>query len=349
MRQVYQGRLRVMSNIYKRAGVNVNKGYEAIKRMKTHMRRTTRREVMENVGTFAGLFDITSLHYKEPVLISGADGVVTKLIIAFSEHQYHTVGIDLVAMCINDIVAQGAKPLFFLDYIGCGKNNPEVIEQIISGIAEGCIQAGATLIGGETAEMPGMYDKEVFDLAGFAVGICERSKLITGKDISQGDIVIGLPSSGIHSNGFSLVRKVFRHLDYKKVYPGFSQPLGNILLEPTKIYFRALMPLLDNDFIKGIARITGGGFYENLPRIIPKGLGVQLEQNTWHVPHIFTFIQEQGNIALEDMYGIFNMGIGMAIVVNEENVTEALDLLHDQGEAAKVIGHITNQEGVQMV
>src|SRR5690625_2448553 len=224
-----------MSNMYKKAGVDVEKGYEAVARMKRHIEKTNRPEVIGGIGAFAGLFDLTSLSYKEPVLVSGTDGVGTKLKLAFQLNKHDTVGIDLVAMCVNDIVAQGAEPLFFLDYIGCGKNDPEVIEQIVSGVSEGCVQAGASLIGGETAEMPGMYEEDEYDLAGFVVGIAEKSKLITGKNIEKGDVLIGLASSGIHSNGYSLVRKIVADMDFAKAYDGLSKPLGEIILEPTKI------------------------------------------------------------------------------------------------------------------
>lgn len=337
-----------MSNVYKQAGVDVEKGYEAVERMKKHIATTTRPEVLGGIGSFAGLFELTKFNYREPVLVSGTDGVGTKLLLALQMDKHDTVGIDLVAMCVNDIVAQGAEPLFFLDYIGCGKNNPEVIEQIVAGVSEGCRQAGAALIGGETAEMPGMYKENEYDLAGFAVGIAEKAELITGETIAAGDVVIGIQSSGIHSNGYSLVRQVIKGLDLEKTYAGLSEPLGEALLRPTKIYAKAFATLKRAVRIKGIAHITGGGFYENLPRVLPEGLGVELEEGKWEVPEIFTFIQEKGKIAHEEMYGIFNMGIGMALFVAEEDAAQALDVLQKAGETAQIIGSVTKKEGVHI-
>lgn len=335
-----------MSNVYKKAGVDVEKGYEAVERMKKHIAKTTRPEVLGGIGAFAGLFELTSLKYQEPVLVSGTDGVGTKLMLAFELDLHDTIGIDLVAMCVNDIVAQGAKPLFFLDYIGCGKNEPKVIEQIVAGVANGCVDAGAALIGGETAEMPGMYAEEEYDLAGFAVGIAEKSKLITGESIEAGDVVIGLPSSGIHSNGYSLVRKVIEDLDLSKVYEGLSKTLGETLLTPTKIYAKQIAAVLEKHTIKGISHITGGGFYENFPRMLPEGLGVELDRKRWDIPEVFSFIQEKGSISDQDMYGVFNMGIGMALVVAKEDVDQVVSVLHDQHEQATIIGKVTTNEGV---
>lgn len=335
-----------MSNVYKNAGVDVEKGYEAVERMKKHIAKTTRPEVLGGIGSFAGLFDLTSFNYKEPVLVSGTDGVGTKLMLAFQLEKHDTIGIDLVAMCVNDIVAQGANPLFFLDYIGCGKNDPEVIEQIVAGVATGCEQAGAALIGGETAEMPGMYDAEEYDLAGFAVGIAEKSKLITGENIQAGDVIIGLPSSGIHSNGYSLVRQIVKKLDLNQAYGELTKPLGETLLTPTKIYAKAVAAVLEKVSIKGISHITGGGFYENFPRMLPAQLGVKLDESSWEVPQIFSFIQEKGDISTKEMYGIFNMGIGMALVVEKEQVDEVLTILKQQEENALVIGKVIDKEGV---
>src|SRR5690625_3292320 len=335
-----------MSDVYKKAGVDVEKGYEAVERMKKHIAKTSREEVLGGIGSFAGLFELTNLNYKEPVLVSGTDGVGTKLMLAFAMDKHDTLGIDLVAMCVNDIVAQGAQPLFFLDYIGCGKNDPEVIEQIVSGVAEGCVQSGDALIGGETAEMPGMYQENEYDLAGFAVGVAEKANLITGESIETGDVIIGLPSSGIHSNGYSLVRQVIEPFDLSKTYEGLSRPLGDIVLEPTKIYAKQVHAVLNSLPIKGIAHITGGGFYENFPRMIRDGLGVQIDQSAWKVPEIFPFIQEHGDITTKLMYGIFNMGIGMALVVNPSDAEQALDVLESQGEQATIIGQVISEEGV---
>lgn len=335
-----------MSNVYKKAGVDVEKGYEAVERMKKHIEKTTRSEVLGGIGSFAGLFELTSLNYKEPVLVSGTDGVGTKLMLAFEMDKHDTIGMDLVAMCVNDIVAQGAKPLFFLDYIGCGKNDPAVIEQIVAGVSEGCMLSGAALIGGETAEMPGMYNEEEYDLAGFAVGIAEKSKLITGESIQKNDIVIGIASSGIHSNGYSLVRQIIKGLDLHKQYDGLSESLGEAVLRPTKIYAKSIAAVLEKIDIKGISHITGGGFYENFPRVIPKSLGVKLDESKWKVPEVLAFIQEKGQISDKEMYGVFNMGIGMAIVVNKEDAEEAVAILQDLGEEANIIGKVIDQEGV---
>lgn len=337
-----------MADVYKKAGVDVEKGYEAVERMKKHIAKTNRPEVIGGIGAFAGLFELTNFNYKEPVLVSGTDGVGTKLKLAFEMNKHDTIGIDLVAMCVNDIVAQGAKPLFFLDYIGCGKNNPEVIEQIVAGIADGCVQAGAALIGGETAEMPGMYAENEYDLAGFTVGIAEKSKLITGEKIEKNDVVIGIASSGIHSNGYSLVRKIVDNLDLHLTYDDLSKPLGEILLEPTKIYAKSIAALMEVVQIKGISHITGGGFYENFPRMLPDHLGVEINTSSWERPEIFSFLEEKGKIAQKDMYGVFNMGIGMAIVVDQEVVHETLAILKDQGEEAMVIGEVVAREGVHL-
>jgi len=335
-----------MSNVYKKAGVDVEKGYEAVERMKKHIAKTTRSEVLGGIGSFAGLFELTSLNYDEPVLVSGTDGVGTKLMLAFQMDKHDTIGIDLVAMCVNDIVAQGAQPLFFLDYIGCGKNDPKMIEQIVAGVSEGCVASGAALVGGETAEMPGMYKEDEYDLAGFAVGIAEKSQLITGEKIAEEDAVIGIASSGIHSNGYSLVRSVIDGLDLGKKYDGLSTTLGEALLEPTKIYAKSIHAVLEKMDIKGISHITGGGFYENFPRVLPDGLGVKLDKRKWKIPEIFTFIQETGDISEEEMYGVFNMGIGMALIVAKEDAQETVTILEDLGEKAAIIGKVAAKEGV---
>lgn len=336
-----------MSDVYKQAGVDVEAGYEAVERMKKHIAKTTRPEVLGGIGSFAGVFDLSKFTHKEPVMVSGTDGVGTKLKLAFEMDKHDTVGIDLVAMCANDIVAQGAEPLFFLDYIACGKNDPARIEQIVSGVAAGCVDAGASLIGGETAEMPGMYEDEEYDLAGFVVGIADKSKLITGETIKEGDAIIGLASSGIHSNGYSLVRKLIEGLDLADTPEGLSKPLGDVLLTPTKIYAKPVARVLENYEIKGISHITGGGFYENFPRMMPEGLGVEIKQGSFEIPEVFTFLQKLGNISDEEMYGVFNMGVGMALVAREEDVEGILATLKDSGENASVIGKVTRNEGVQ--
>ncbi|MBU5467951.1 phosphoribosylformylglycinamidine cyclo-ligase [Virgibacillus sp. MSJ-26] len=338
-----------MSNRYKEAGVDVEKGYEAVERMKKHINKTTRPEVLGGVGAFAGLFELTSFKFKEPVLVSGTDGVGTKLKLAFQLNKHNTIGIDLVAMCVNDIVAQGAQPLFFLDYIGCSENDPDVMEDIVAGISEGCVAAGAALIGGETAEMPGMYATDEYDLAGFSVGIAEKSELITGESIEEGDVVIGLASSGIHSNGYSLVRQLVEDLDLTEKYGEMDAALGEVLLTPTRIYAKSVVNVMAEYNIKGITHVTGGGFYENFPRMLPEGLGVELDSTRWDVPTVFTFLQEKGDISLEEMYGIFNMGIGMAVVVCKEDAEQVTKIFNQQGEQASMIGKVTSREGVHFL
>ncbi|MFC3039443.1 phosphoribosylformylglycinamidine cyclo-ligase [Virgibacillus xinjiangensis] len=338
-----------MSNIYKDAGVDVERGYEAVERMKKHIAKTARPEVLGGIGSFAGLFDLTSFTFQEPVLVSGTDGVGTKLKLAIELDKHDTVGKDLVAMCVNDIAAQGAQPLFFLDYIACGKNDPAMIEQIVAGISAGCASAGAALIGGETAEMPGMYQDNEYDLAGFTVGIAEKSKLITGESIRPGDVLVGMPSSGIHSNGYSLVRRIVANLDLEEIYEGLSAPLGEVLLTPTRIYAKALAELQKECEVKGISHVTGGGFYENLPRMLPEGLGAELHPSNWKVPEIFPFLQEQGNLPLDEMYGVFNMGIGMVLAVDEAEAENVVRLLRQNGEQASVIGMVTGKEGVHFL
>lgn len=336
-----------MSDVYKKAGVDVEAGYEAVERMKKHIAKTKRPEVLGGIGSFAGLFDLSGFNYKEPVMVSGTDGVGTKLKLAFQMDKHDTVGIDLVAMCANDIVAQGAQPLFFLDYIACGKNDPAKIEHIVAGVAAGCVDAGAALIGGETAEMPGMYADDEYDLAGFVVGIAEKSKLINGKNIEENHVLVGLASSGIHSNGYSLVRKIVGDLKFEETYEGLSKPLGEVLLTPTKIYAKQVAKVLEEVDVKGISHITGGGFYENLPRMLPEGLGVEVNKANWEVPEVFTFLQAKGDIPEKDMYGVFNMGVGMVLVVAEEDAKQTIELLEAAGETASVIGKVTATEGVQ--
>lgn len=336
-----------MSDVYKKAGVDVEAGYEAVERMKKHIEKTKRPEVLGGIGSFAGLFDLSGFTFKEPVMVSGTDGVGTKLKLAFQLDKHDTVGIDLVAMCANDIVAQGAQPLFFLDYIACGKNDPAKIEQIVAGVAAGCVDAGAALIGGETAEMPGMYAEDEYDLAGFVVGIAEKAKLISGEKIKENHVLVGLSSSGIHSNGYSLVREIVDGLDYSKQYEGLSKPLGDILLTPTKIYAKQVAKVLEEIEVKGISHITGGGFYENLPRMLPEGLGVEIKEGSWSIPEIFPFLQAKGEIPEKEMYGVFNMGVGMVLVVTEEDAEKTIEILEKAGETASVIGKVTATEGVQ--
>ncbi|SEO04553.1 phosphoribosylformylglycinamidine cyclo-ligase [Amphibacillus marinus] len=340
-----------MSDVYKSAGVDVEAGYQAVELMKKHIKRTDRKEVIGGVGAFAGLFDLASFSYQEPVLVSGTDGVGTKLKLAFELDCHETVGIDLVAMCVNDIVAQGADPLFFLDYIACGKNEPEQIEQIVKGIADGCVDSGAALIGGETAEMPGMYQAGEYDLAGFVVGIANKPDLITGTEIAAGDTIIGLASSGVHSNGFSLVRKILadQQLSLTDYVSELGQSLGEALLTPTKIYVKAIQALKTNLTIKGISHITGGGFYENIPRALPENLGAAIYQGSWQTPAIFSFLAEQAELTEQQMLGVFNIGIGMAVVVAKHETELALQILADAGEEAYVIGEVTTETGVNLV
>ncbi|EFA22544.1 phosphoribosylformylglycinamidine cyclo-ligase [Bifidobacterium gallicum] len=333
-----------MPQAYEDAGVSVEAGYEVVQRIKQHVERTNRPGVVGGIGGFGGLFDLASLGYKEPVLISGTDGVGTKLVIAKLMDKHNTIGVDCVAMCVNDIAAQGAQPLFFLDYIACGKNEPAVLEQVVAGVADGCVQAEAALIGGETAEMPGMYDADEYDLAGFAVGVAERSQIVDGSDITAGDVLIALPSTGVHSNGFSLVRKaLFEQAGYTvdtELEALDGAKLGDVLLTPTKIYVKALKPLFAAGAVKGVAHITGGGFIENIPRMIPDGLAVRIELGTWPVPPIFKVIEQAGQIDHMEMFNIFNMGAGMVVAVPADRADEVLALLEANGEQGYRIGEV---------
>ncbi len=338
-----------MANAYKQAGVDIEAGYEAVSRMKKHVAKTVRPEVMGGLGSFGGMFDLSKVNVKEPVLVSGTDGVGTKLMLAFMMDKHDTIGIDAVAMCVNDIVVQGAEPLYFLDYIACGKAQPEKIEQIVKGIADGCEQAGCALIGGETAEMPGMYSEDEYDLAGFSVGVADKSKLVTGASIKPGDVLIGLSSSGIHSNGYSLVRKVLLEdggLDLHKTYGKIGRTLGEELLQPTKIYVKSLLNAMEKFEVKGMSHITGGGFIENIPRMLPEGVGAEIDYGSWPIPPIFDLLQETGNLNREEMFNIFNMGIGMVLAIDEADLHELLQLLEEQGEKAYIIGRIKEGNGV---
>ena len=333
-----------MENAYAKAGVDVTAGYETVSRIKKHIDRTKRPGVFGEVGGFGGNFDLSELNYKKPVLVSGTDGVGTKLMLAIEAGKFDTIGIDCVAMCVNDVVAQGAEPLYFLDYVAVGKNRPEKLEQIVAGVAEGCVQAGAALIGGETAEMPDMYDPEDFDLAGFTVGIAEKDALLTPALIKEGDVLVGLPSSGIHSNGYSLVRKIFvKDNDYKladKVDGIEDQELGDVLLTPTRIYVNALLPLIKKQLLHGVAHITGGGFVENVPRMLPDNVQAEIQLGSWPVLPIFQVMEKIGKIPALEMYEIFNMGIGMVLAVAPENLTEVLGVLTENDEKAYVIGSV---------
>lgn len=338
---------------YKKAGVDIEAGYKAVELMKKHIQGTMRPEVLGGIGGFSGAFSIKNYMYMEdPTLVSGTDGVGTKLKLAFILDKHDTIGIDCVAMCVNDIACAGGEPLYFLDYIACGKNEPEKIATIVSGVAEGCKQAGCALIGGETAEMPGFYPIDEYDLAGFAVGIVDRKELISGESISAGDTIIGIASSGIHSNGYSLVRRVFNMSSeaLNTYYESLGRKLGETLLEPTKIYVKALKGLKRGGIsVKGCSHITGGGFYENIPRMLPAGVCAVINKNSYPVPPIFSMLQHDGSIQEEIMYNTYNMGIGMMLVVKSSDADKACALIKDTGETAYVIGEIANGEkGVRL-
>ncbi|MBM7704239.1 phosphoribosylformylglycinamidine cyclo-ligase [Metabacillus iocasae] len=337
-----------MSQSYKQAGVNLEAGYESVERIKKHVKRTVRPGVMGTVGGFGGMFDLSSLNLKEPVLVSGTDGVGTKLKLAFVMDKHDTIGMDVVAMCVNDVLVQGAQPLYFLDYIACGKAVPEKIEQIVKGIADGCEQANCALIGGETAEMPGLYEEDEYDLAGFTVGAVEKADIITGESIEQGDILIGISSSGIHSNGYSLVRKIVddAKLDVHHTYKGFNQNLGEELLTPTKIYVKPIVKALQSASIAGMAHITGGGFIENIPRMLPEGLGVEIDYGSWPIPFIFDFLQEHGKLSRFEMFEVFNMGIGFVLAVKHEQLHAVIEAIEAEGEKAFIIGRVKEGAGV---
>lgn len=338
-----------MSEAYKNAGVDIAAGNEAVERMKKHVKRTFRPEVMTDLGGFGALFGLNKDKYEEPVLVSGTDGVGTKLKIAFAMDRHDTIGIDAVAMCVNDIVVQGAEPLFFLDYLACDKVVPEKIEAIVAGIAEGCHQSGCALIGGETAEMPGMYAEGEYDIAGFTVGVVDKSKIINGASIAPGDTVIGIASSGVHSNGFSLVRKLLLEQSGYSLHdeiPELGGKLGDVLLTPTKIYVKPLLALLEKVNVKGMAHITGGGFIENIPRMLPANVNVDIRYGSWPVLPIFELMQNKGSIANRDMFTTFNMGIGLVLVVSEGDAQQALELLKASGEEAYIIGSVTPGESV---
>lgn len=331
---------------YKEAGVDVHAGYKAVELMKKHIKKTMRPEVVSDIGGFGGLFSLEGFSFKKPVLVSGTDGVGTKLKLAFLLDKHDTVGIDCVAMCVNDIVCSGAQPLFFLDYIATGKLITGRIEKIVKGVSDGCQMAGCALIGGETAEMPGFYPEDEYDLAGFAVGIADRDHIINGSSIKPGDKLIGLASSGVHSNGFSLVRKIFEmNSQYLNTYNDFlKSTLADALLCPTRIYVKSVLSLIQKFNIKGIAHITGGGFIENIPRMIPDGLTAVINKGTWPVLPVFSLIQKNGNVAEMDMYNTFNMGIGMVIAVSAEISDSVVSYLNELGEKAYCIGDIKKGE-----
>ena len=334
------------SESYAAAGVDITAGYKAVELMKKYVARTVTEGVCSDVGGFGGLFELPE-GLKKPVLVSGTDGVGTKLKLAFLMDKHNTVGIDCVAMCVNDVICSGAKPLFFLDYIACGKNVPERIADIVKGVAEGCVQSGSALIGGETAEMPGFYPVDEYDLAGFSVGVVDKEKILNNKEMQEGDVIIALPSSGVHSNGFSLVRKVFdvENADIKTPLERLGgKSIGETLLTPTKIYVKPILALLEEVKVKGISHITGGGFYENIPRSIPDGLGAKVNKSAVKILPIFTLLQETGNIPERDMFNTFNMGVGMSVVVNKEVADKAIEILKANGEDAYIIGEIIKSD-----
>ena len=334
------------SESYAAAGVDITAGYKAVELMKKHIARTITESVCSDVGGFGGLFELPE-GYKKPILVSGTDGVGTKLKMAFLMDKHDTVGIDCVAMCVNDIICCGAKPLFFLDYIACGKNYPEKIADIVSGIAEGCVQAGAALIGGETAEMPGFYPVDEYDLAGFSVGIVDKDKILDNSKVAEGDVIIALPSSGVHSNGFSLVRKVFdvENVDIKAPVAELNgKSIGETLLTPTKIYVKPMLALFDEVTVKAVSHITGGGFYENIPRSLPKGYSAKIDKSSLRILPIFDLIKKVGTIPERDMFNTFNMGVGMSVVVNATDADKALEILKANGEDAYIIGTVVKGE-----
>ena len=330
------------SESYKQAGVDVTAGYQSVELIKDAVKSTYHEGVMSDLGGFGGLYALSTQKMKEPILVSGTDGVGTKLKLAFLMNKHDTIGQDCVAMCVNDIVCCGAKPLFFLDYMALGKNVPEVVATIVKGVAEGCKMAGCSLVGGETAEMPGFYQKGEYDLAGFSVGVVEKEKMIDSQTIEVGDQVIGIASSGVHSNGFSLVRKIFdiNEENIKEYQEELGMSLGEALLTPTKIYVKAILALLDQVQVKGISHITGGGFYENMPRMLRDDVSLKIKKDSYPVLPIFQLIQKVGNIPERDMYNTFNMGIGMAVIVKKEEAKKAIEILEQQGEKAYVIGEV---------
>ena len=338
-----------MSKAYQEAGVQLEAGYESVRLIKKHISRTNRPGMMGNIGSFGGMFDLASLGYKEPVLVSGTDGVGTKLKLAFMMDRHDTIGQDAVAMCVNDVLAQGAAPLFFLDYIAVGKNHPAKIEAIVKGVADGCVLSNCALIGGETAEMPDMYDEDEYDIAGFTVGAVEKSKLIDGSKVNVGDVLIGLASSGVHSNGFSLVRKIVfkdNQLDLNTKYDTLPDTLGNVLLTPTRSYVKPVLEVLKNVDIHAICHITGGGFDENIPRALREGQGIFVDEHNWEMPAIFPFLEKYGKVNHREMFNVFNMGIGMVLMVDPKDADRTVEIFNELGEKAFVIGNVTDKEGV---
>ncbi len=341
-----------MAKSYEASGVNLEAGYEVVSRIKKHVASTTRKGSMGNIGSFGGMFDLDSLGYEHPVLVSGTDGVGTKLKLAFEMDKHDTIGIDAVAMCVNDVLAQGAEPLIFLDYVAVGKNHPATVEAIVSGVAEGCRQAGCALVGGETAEMPGMYAEGEYDIAGFTVGAVEKSKLIDCSKVKVGDVLVGVASSGVHSNGFSLVRKIVsdNNLQLNEKYPlTGDKTLGEMLLTPTKIYVKQIHRVLAEVDVHGIAHITGGGFDENIPRILKDGQGVEVTEGSWEILPVFRLLEEYGGVPHREMFNIFNMGVGLVLAVSTEDAERVMEIMNECGERATIIGKVVEGEGVKLL
>ena len=341
-----------MAKSYEQSGVNLEAGYEVVRRIKQHVASTSRKGSMGNIGSFGGMFDLSALNIKEPVLVSGTDGVGTKLKIAFALDKHDTIGIDAVAMCVNDVLAQGAEPLFFLDYVALGHNVPAKVEAIVAGVAEGCRQAGCALVGGETAEMPGMYEGDEYDIAGYTTGVVEKSKLIDGSKVKVGDVLVGVASSGVHSNGFSLVRKIVADsgLSYQDPIPEFGgRKLGEVLLTPTKIYVKQMLKVIAECDVHGICHITGGGFDENIPRVLQPGQGLEIYEGRWDILPVFKMLEKWGGVPHREMFNIFNMGIGMIAVMDAAEAPKAISILESFGEKASVIGKVTGTEGINIV
>lgn len=341
-----------MAGAYKEAGVNIEAGYEAVDRIKHHVRKTFRPEVLAGIGGFGGAVDLSQMEIREPVLVSGTDGVGTKLMVAFAADRHETIGIDAVAMCVNDVLTQGAEPLYFLDYLACGSLNPDKVEAIVKGIADGCAEAGCALIGGETAEMPGMYRKGHYEVAGFSVGVVEKAKRITGEAIRPGDVLIGLASSGLHSNGFTLVREIIKDagLSVADPYPPDTRlSIADELLKPTRIYVKSVLALMKDVPVHGLAHITGGGFYENVPRMLPETYGAEVDTAVWPLPEVFRWLKKLGNLDTDDMYHTFNMGLGMILAVPPEAENSAIDRLRILGEMPYPVGHVTERPGLTLV
>ena len=341
-----------MAKTYENAGVNLEAGYEVVRRIKQHVASTARTGSMGNIGSFGGMFDLSALGLREPVLVSGTDGVGTKLKIAFAMDKHDTIGVDAVAMCVNDVLAQGAEPLFFLDYEALGHNEPSKVEAIVAGVAEGCRQAGCALVGGETAEMPGMYGGGEYDIAGYTTGVVEKSRLIDGSKVKEGDVLLGIASSGVHSNGFSLVRKIVADagLQYTDTVPELGgRRLGDVLLTPTRIYVKAVLDVIRSCDVHGISHITGGGFDENIPRVLRPGQGVVVREGSWEILPVFRFLEKTGGVDHREMFNIFNMGIGMVVVLDRSEAAKAAEILASHGERASVIGEVVPGEGVKII